>query len=140
MTLNYSYRYSRQHNRHKISTCHQLLLLSMCTFWSKKWSWIEPFKFQFKTIDFALKVERCAVPAHYYRFLRWKKSNEFVTFVLLFVTYWPKSRREFFNKWIELSETVISMNPIIKVNNCINVEFMMFRLWNENEESCPKSS
>lgn len=29
----------------------------------KRWSWIEPFKFQFKAIDFDLKVERCAAAA-----------------------------------------------------------------------------
>lgn len=48
----------------KISTCHQLLLLSLYIHSDQKvWSWIEPFKFQFKTIDFDLKVERCAAAA-----------------------------------------------------------------------------
>lgn len=95
----------------------------------KKWSWIEPFKFQFKTIDFVFKVERCP-SVYYYRFLRWKNKITNLLLLSFYSSPIDPSRREFFSiNELNLSETVISTKPIIKVNNCINVEFMMFRLW-----------
>lgn len=115
----------------------------------RSYSWIEPFKFQFKNIDFDFKVERLRCGCLFFYLDDFLFLNIFFYFQKViknllhcpFYSHLLTRRLEIeieFNKWIVLKQTVIGSSLIIEVNNCIKLEFMMFRLWKKKMKSCPK--